>query len=149
LAAIQRELNTERTIQHSLVPRTFPPFPERTDFDIHAQMTSALAVGRAVEPIAEVGGVPLGLFDGMEYTGSSVHLRQDDTLFLYTDGVPEARNAGEDDFTDESLIATLGGHTATSCRDLISYVAHKVSAFTDGAPQSDDITMLSVKRLRN
>src|SRR6185437_8446315 len=41
LATIQRELETARTIQHLLVPRTFPPFPDRTDFDLHAQMTSA------------------------------------------------------------------------------------------------------------
>lgn len=45
LAALQKELDTARMIQHSLVPRVFPPFPERGDFDIHAQMTSARAVG--------------------------------------------------------------------------------------------------------
>ena len=45
LAALQKELDTARTIQHLLVPRTFPPFPERTDFDLHAQMTLARAVG--------------------------------------------------------------------------------------------------------
>ena len=45
LAAIQKELDTARIIQHSLVPRIFPPFPERKDFDIHAEMTSAKAVG--------------------------------------------------------------------------------------------------------
>ena len=45
LAALQKELDTARMIQHSLVPRVFPPFPERADFDLHAQMTSARAVG--------------------------------------------------------------------------------------------------------
>ena len=40
-----KELDTARTIQHLLVLRHFPPFPERTDFDLHAQMTSARAVG--------------------------------------------------------------------------------------------------------
>jgi len=45
LTALQKELDTACTIQHSLVPRVFPPFPERRDFDIHAQMTSAKAVG--------------------------------------------------------------------------------------------------------
>lgn len=45
LTAIQRELETARTIQHSLVPRTFPPFPHRTDFELHAQMISARQVG--------------------------------------------------------------------------------------------------------
>jgi len=45
LTAIQRELDTARAIQHSLLPGIFPPFPDRTDFEIHAQMTSARAVG--------------------------------------------------------------------------------------------------------
>jgi hypothetical protein len=45
LTAIQRELDTARKIQQSLLPREFPPFPGRKDLDIHAQMTSARAVG--------------------------------------------------------------------------------------------------------
>lgn len=45
LTTIQRELETARTIQHSMVPRTFPPFPHRTDFELHAQMISARQVG--------------------------------------------------------------------------------------------------------
>jgi serine phosphatase RsbU (regulator of sigma subunit) len=45
LAAIHKELDTARTIQHSLVPRVFPPFPHRTDFELHAEMTAARSVG--------------------------------------------------------------------------------------------------------
>ena len=45
LAAIQRELDTARAIQHALVPRVFPPFPDRTDFELHAHMKSARTVG--------------------------------------------------------------------------------------------------------
>ncbi len=248
LATIQRELDTARTIQHLLVPRTFPPFPERTDFDLHAQMTSARAVGgdlfdfflidedrlgivigdvsgkgipaalymavtrtqikttalrnmppaeclcevnrflvrervstmfatcfygllnlrsgefhycnaghnppyllradgKGIESIPEVGGIPLGLFDGPGYSGSSVHLEAGDTLFLYTDGVPEAQNAREDDFTDERLIAALRECCALGCRDLIGHVAREVTTFTGDAPQSDDITMLCIRRV--
>jgi serine phosphatase RsbU (regulator of sigma subunit) len=45
LASIHKELDTARTIQHSLVPRVFPPFPQRTDFELHAEMTAARSVG--------------------------------------------------------------------------------------------------------
>lgn len=45
LAAIQQELETARRIQLSLVPSVFPPFPQRTDFELHAQMTAAKSVG--------------------------------------------------------------------------------------------------------
>ncbi len=250
LATIQRELDTARTIQHLLVPRTFPPFPERTDFELHAQMTSARAVGgdffdfflidedrlgivigdvsgkgipaalymavtrtqikttaprslspaeclvevnrflvrervstmfatcfygvlnlrsgefhycnaghnppyllRAeggvVEPVTDVGGIPLGLFDGPGYAGNSLQLRPGDALFVYTDGVPEAQNAAEDDFTDERLRATLRACCTHSCCDLIGQVTRAVTTFTGGAPQSDDITMLCIRRLSN
>lgn len=45
LEAIRRELDIARTIQQSILPRTFPPFPERTDFDIFAAMMPAREVG--------------------------------------------------------------------------------------------------------
>lgn len=100
-----------------------------------------------VEPISEVGGIPLGLFDGMGYKDSSVQLRSGDALFLYTDGVPEALNAQGEDYSEESLITALSLGTDFGCRELIGYLTQEIAAFTAGAPQSDDITMLSLRRL--
>jgi phosphoserine phosphatase RsbU/P len=245
LAAIQKELDTARTIQHSLVPRIFPPFPERTDFDMHAQMTSARAVGgdffdfflidndhlgvvigdvsgkgipaalymavtrtqikttalqgkspeeclfdvnrvlvrekvssmfatcfygllntrtgefrfcnaghnppyvlRAsgeLESIDLAGGIPLGLFEGRPYGGGVVQLAPNDALFLYTDGVSEATNNALDDFTDERLAASLRAAGSLPCREILDCITRELLAFTDGAPQSDDITMLSLR----
>ena len=45
------------------------------------------------EPVSEVGGIPLGLFAGMEYRGSTVYLQPGDSALLSTDLVPEAQNA--------------------------------------------------------
>lgn len=45
LIAIQRELNIATEIQTSILPRRFPPFPERNDFEIYAEMTPAREVG--------------------------------------------------------------------------------------------------------
>lgn len=45
LVAIRRELDIASTIQQSILPRTFPPFPERRDFDIFAAMLPAREVG--------------------------------------------------------------------------------------------------------
>lgn len=44
-AAIESELHVARNIQMSMLPKTFPPFPERTDIDIFGQLTPAKAVG--------------------------------------------------------------------------------------------------------
>jgi sigma-B regulation protein RsbU (phosphoserine phosphatase) len=101
-----------------------------------------------VEALADVGGIPLGLFDGMGYANSTVHLMPGDAVFLYTDGVSEAQNNSEDDFSDDRVIAALDAGRQLDCRALIGEMTRKVTQFTDGAPQSDDITMLAIRRLR-
>ncbi|HEY2382132.1 MAG TPA: SpoIIE family protein phosphatase [Terriglobia bacterium] len=45
LTAIQHELGVAARIQQSILPRQFPPFPGRTEFEIFAQMTPAREVG--------------------------------------------------------------------------------------------------------
>ena len=45
LLSVRNDLNTAARIQQSILPQTFPPFPERTEFDIFAKMTPAKEVG--------------------------------------------------------------------------------------------------------
>ena len=45
LLSVRNDLNTAARIQQSILPQTFPPFPDRTEFDIFAQMTPAKEVG--------------------------------------------------------------------------------------------------------
>ena len=45
LLTMRREMELAAQIQQSILPKTFPPFPERTDLDIHAAMTPAQSVG--------------------------------------------------------------------------------------------------------
>lgn len=44
-AIIEGELNIARNIQMAMIPKVFPPYPERTDVDIHASLVPAKAVG--------------------------------------------------------------------------------------------------------
>jgi phosphoserine phosphatase RsbU/P len=98
-----------------------------------------------LESMELTGGIPLGLFDGMPYSGGVVQLAPDDALFLYTDGVSEATNNALDDFTDERLATSLRAAGSLPCREILDRVTSELLAFTDGAPQSDDITMLSLR----
>ena len=59
----------------------------------------------------------------------------------------EATNEALDDFTDERLAASLRSAGALPCREILDCVTRELLAFTDGAPQSDDITMLSLRIL--
>ena len=45
LLSVRNDLNTAARIQQSILPQTFPPFPERSEFDIYARMTPAKEVG--------------------------------------------------------------------------------------------------------
>ena len=105
-----------------------------------------LRASGALEAITETGGVPLGLFDHMGYTGSCAQLAPGDALFLYTDGVPEANNDALEEFTYERLAASLRDSRSLACREMIDRLTGELLAFTAGAPQSDDITMLSIRR---
>jgi len=45
LISIQQDLSTAREIQQAILPKIFPPFPHRTDFDVYASMIPAKEVG--------------------------------------------------------------------------------------------------------
>lgn len=45
LLSMQREMELAAQIQQTILPKNFPPFPERTDLDVHAAMTPAQSVG--------------------------------------------------------------------------------------------------------
>jgi phosphoserine phosphatase RsbU/P len=45
LVAVQRDLSTAARIQQSLLPKTFPPFPDRPEVDLFARMLTAQEVG--------------------------------------------------------------------------------------------------------
>jgi sigma-B regulation protein RsbU (phosphoserine phosphatase) len=45
LDAIENELAVANRIQQSMLPRQFPPFPERREFEIYAEMEAARSVG--------------------------------------------------------------------------------------------------------
>ena len=45
LIAIQQDLSVARNIQQSILPKVFPPFPNRTEFEIYASMNAAKEVG--------------------------------------------------------------------------------------------------------
>ena len=88
-----------------------------------------------------------GAIEGLQYHESHLTLQKGDTLVMFTDGVNEAMNVNFEEFGDERFIATLKKAAGKSCQEIIENVKGDVAAFTKGAEQSDDITMLVLKRL--
>lgn len=243
---IETELNVATQIQADMLPRIFPAFPERPEFDIYASMTPAKEVGgdfydfflvdddHLAIVIADVSGkgVPaalfmvitktliknaaqtglspkavlekvnnqlcenneaemfvtvwLGFFEistgrltaanagheypairraggkfelwkdkhgfvlaGMEnarYREYELELGEEDTLFVYTDGVTEATNASNTLYGTERMLQALNRCQNAAPEGILQDVKQDIGHFVGNAPQFDDITMLAIQR---
>lgn len=72
-------------------------------------------------------------------------LEKGDILFMYTDGVNEAMDCAGQEYGAEQLQADLNSMAGANPKEIIDYISSKVIAHANGAVQSDDITMLSLK----
>jgi serine phosphatase RsbU (regulator of sigma subunit) len=247
LAALHKELEVASRIQRAIVPSRFPPFPDRTEFAIHADMTPARAVGGdffdfflidanrlgfvigdvsgkgvpsalfmavcrtlikataqvevspdaclarvnrvlasegvpsmyvtvfygvldtrngevaycnaghnppfvlrrdgSVEPLAQTGGMVLGLFEHTPFEAGRLVLEPGDGLFTYTDGVTEASDLAGEEFTTSRLQPCLARCGGQELDVVIRTVGAEMAAFVGAAPQADDITMLALRYL--
>jgi phosphoserine phosphatase RsbU/P len=89
-------------------------------------------------------GFFLAIMEDAAYKTETVTLQPGDRLFLYTDGVTEAMNEGEQPYSDERLLQFIAEREAAMPETLIHAVMHDLKAFTGDAPQSDDITMVAL-----
>ena len=240
---IGAELNVATQIQADMLPRIFPPFPGRKEFDLYATMDPAKEVGgdfydfflvdddHIALVMADVSGkgVPAALFmviaktliknraqlgespaeilknvneqlcegneaelfvtvwlavieistgrglaanaghehpvirraggryelaeyrhspavatmEGIRFREHPFELYPGDSLFVYTDGVPEATNADNELFGAERMLAALNRDPQAAPNDLLRTVRREIDAFVGDAPQFDDITMLN------
>ena len=93
-------------------------------------------------------GPALGMLPDREFKLERTTLNLGDTLVLYTDGVTDARNAKDELFSEERLIATAVKSSRSAHAHLENIVA-EVDAHTAGREQYDDITLLAVQRKEN
>lgn len=248
LLAIQQELDIATAIQTSILPKTFPPFPDRKEFDVYAKMLPAKEVGGdlydfflidkyrlgiiigdvsgkgiasallmavcktllkataykgipadsilyevnnilvdespsnmfvtvfygvldtrngafeysngghnppylisnegKVKQLENIGGLLLGAMKDVEYESNMVKINPGESLFFYTDGITEAFNNENEEFKESRLAEILVNKNVLSTNDLVDYVISIVKSFSDGTEQSDDITCLSLKFLK-
>ena len=87
-------------------------------------------------------GFVIGGMEGIRYKEYEIQLNPGDRLFLYTDGVPEATDAGGELFGTERMIEALNGVKDSSPEQVLRGVRRAVDAFVKDAEQFDDLTML-------
>ncbi|UCH66795.1 MAG: PP2C family protein-serine/threonine phosphatase, partial [Ignavibacterium sp.] len=95
----------------------------------------------------EAGGVGLGMFDfGIPYEGETLSLTKNERLFLYTDGIPEAMNEKEEEYSDERMENFFLENNTIGAQEFVDKIVNDVKSFTGNAEQSDDITTLYLIR---
>ncbi|MBP5777548.1 MAG: SpoIIE family protein phosphatase [Prevotella sp.] len=88
----------------------------------------------------------VGAVEGIVYHEDKIQLEKGDTLYMFTDGVTEAVNTSFEEFGESRLENTLKGCAGQSGQQMIDAVAKDMTTFVGEAEQSDDITMLVLKR---
>ena len=245
LERVNNDLQMAKRIQASMLPHVFPPFPERSEFDIYASMDPARAVGgdfydfffvdedRLCLVMADVSGkgIPAAMFmmnskvmlqniagsgkspaeiltkgnetlcsnedsgmfvtvwlgildlttgkivaanagheypairhsgsgyelftdkhglvlggmEGVNYREYELELAPGDSLFLYTDGVPEATNSSEEMFGTDRMLAALNSEPDADPDQILANVRKSVDEFVMDYEQFDDLTMLCIR----
>jgi PAS domain S-box-containing protein len=93
--------------------------------------------------MAAGGGLPLGLFPDAQPATQELLLDKDDILFLYTDGVAQARGPGNSYFQDQ-LVEELAALAGQPPDELVSSMRRAMNRFS-GGNLVDDVTMLAVR----
>ncbi len=101
-----------------------------------------IRAGGGVEPLEMTGDVALGVVESFVFQSRTIFLGKGDTLFLYTDGVTEAMNMKNELFGVERMVRDLERFRDAPIKELIEGVMQSIRDYSDGAPQTDDITMM-------
>lgn len=92
--------------------------------------------------------LPLAAMEGIQYPCMETEIGMETIMLLYTDGVTEATNAGQELYGDDRLLAAAGKLTSREVKDVVKEIKADVDGFVKEAPQFDDITLIAVRRAK-
>ena len=84
-----------------------------------------------------IGARPKAVYQNREF-----ELHPGDCVFVYTDGVAEARNESNVMFEEERIVMALNSCKSSNPEEIVRGVKGAVDAFAGDTEQFDDITML-------
>ncbi|MBQ1320949.1 MAG: SpoIIE family protein phosphatase [Solobacterium sp.] len=97
------------------------------------------------EIFKEKHSLPLGTMEGLQFKEYEITLAPGDSVFVYTDGVPEANNRQGEQYGTERMLAALNANLDKSMQELLPAVKADLDSFVGTADQFDDITMLGFR----
>jgi sigma-B regulation protein RsbU (phosphoserine phosphatase) len=94
----------------------------------------------------EKGGLPIGMIGERRYETATTRLEPGDTLFLYTDGLVEARDGGDIEFGATRLSELLARHRSLAPRALADALLLNLGEFLRGSRPTDDLSLMAIRR---
>lgn len=94
----------------------------------------------------DAGGLLLGSFADSPYEQEKLVMNPGDLLVLYSDGITEAMNEEDQEFGEEELLGIIKNNKDTEPDILIEEIISTVKEHSGSSPQSDDMTLMMIKR---
>jgi len=93
------------------------------------------------------GGLMLGVVEDPGYEEATSALETGDLLVLYSDGITDTFDGEEEPFGVEGLMAAVGRARRGTAGAILEEILSSVGAYSNGRPQSDDRTLVVIRRL--
>ena len=97
------------------------------------------------QPLHVLPNLPVGALADWTYEGQQVQLQPGDMLFLFTDGLSEAKNAANEQFGRKHVLQLADEYRSYAAKSLVELMETEVSRHAGDAIQSDDITLLAIR----
>lgn len=94
----------------------------------------------------DVGGLIVGIAPAVQYDEAKIKLKKNDLLVIFSDGITEAMNKEEEEFDEPRLFDLVINNKNKNAEELIELIFKEVNNFSKGQPQSDDMTMVILKK---
>ncbi len=94
-----------------------------------------------------IANLPIGLFDDFHYEMQSINMKRGSTLFLYTDGLTEARDPQNHLFGRNRIKQMISDLGSTDPKRMVEFTTEQLSHYANGTEQSDDLTILAFRYL--
>jgi phosphoserine phosphatase RsbU/P len=86
--------------------------------------------------------MPVGISADAQFRTTIFQLEIGDVLVAYTDGITEADNTDGEFWGQERLESLLRSCSEASSQQIVTRILDEVSAFANGQPQRDDVTLV-------
>ncbi len=93
------------------------------------------------------GGMAMGVLEHIQLQDTSYVLEPGDCLFLYTDGVTESFSPIGEPYGENRLQNILHMNIHKNVHELLDTLETSLIAFREGAPPTDDVTMVAIRHL--